>query len=856
MASVSEPFDKFNNESMSNTNSKVTRNHIHQLRTKFLKLLEENPNYFGTVLGSKLKAVEQLKFNTSFEEIKCIGLFPEKNQLKAVIVVKLPYGFNGDLCEQGSYEHVRFFIDWNNDGDYDDFNEDVGVASVNVHDIPQAKEKEICYTVVREFKPLPASCEKPFIVNIKAILSWRVVPTGPNFIPVWGNVVECKVQVAPTSKSEKEVQKVTEKTLKEVEVERQHFTKLLLDNPNYFGTLSDSKLESAQKIQYDTRYEQLECIGVLPEESIIAGTFKVKLPDGFDGGLCTAGSDEYFRFFIDWDNDGDFFDFNEDLGIAAVKVHDILEVKKGPLCYAVCKNFKSPQSSCHYPLIVRARVILSWKIPPTGPNFIPVWGNVLECWVQIAPTDGPVQRLIAEIIQPSPFSMPPECVTIDPLPGCVGPPQKSGIKLVGTAAGITFHHYEIEYSDDLGASWQRSGVIYPEPSPCGTSASASPTDNLQKFNAVLGYLDLTYLTPDTYYVRLTVHDSGTGTALATTIFEFMYNRVELTNVGGADVESDPTIGRKRLEWTGSEVSIGGDGVSIEGDAYVKGCGRITKQYQLSISNAYPPPVPLPLPTDAVPWTDILPTPVDYTPGTTHWFDSTCSWNYPIGELTKEWRPGVGPACSGLSRLTRRRWNTTTNGRHVIRLEEQDGPDVGPATVKQYDSVVVWLDNKDIRTVIHGIEGIGICEDVHLKKFTANQAQIKGIAWDPLIIDTATVPYTHPNDNFGTYHVSFAKQSEGSLPIPALTPTTRVPNILPGPLAVGASGVLANWDIVTAIDAGPAPSPYVPPPLGKLYRGEACTYNINLSANDTTLTGNGTTHHIGTFRFPIKIVNDL
>ncbi len=654
-------------------------------------------------------------------------------------------------------------------------------------------------------------------------------------------------------------------------MERQHFTQLLLENPNYFGTLPDSNLEAVQKIQYDTRYEQLECIGVFPEESTIAGTFKVKLPNGFRGGLCTPGSQEYFRFFIDWDNDGDFTDFNEDLGIASLNVHDILEVKKGALCYAVCKNFKSPQSSCHYPLVVRARVILSWQIPPTGPNFIPVWGNVLECWVQIAPTYGP-QGLIAQIAQPTP-SITPVCVDVETLPGCVGPPQKLGVKIVRTAAGSTFAQYDLKYSRN-GGPWDQSGIIYPEPAPCGTSALVSPTDNLQKFNAVLGYLDSAYLLPPGIYeVILTVHDSGTGTAVATTKFDLQKNVVSLTKAGFADVFFDTSISRNILKVDGSEVSIGG-WISITGSADVDGCGRIIKQYELSVSgDSYSPPA-APLPTAAVLWTNIVP-PVDYTgPDHPYWY--WCPGEFPNtingGHLTKVWGT-KGDPCPGQRYLLDSYWDTSSatvaasgGGRYVVRLKVEDKPvpPVVGAINTQYDSVIVWLDNKPLTVKLDGIEGEDSCEDLHLKKYEHNKARILGIAWDPLIIDTVPAPYTHPNDNFGHYSLTFAKDGQppvSILPPDVPTPTTRVPNILPGPLPVAlpaGSNVLANWDIKSAIDAGVAPSPYVPPPTGKLYRGEACTYTIDLYVSDTTRFGESGS--IRTVRaipnISRKIINDL
>src|SRR5262249_44712578 len=150
-------------------------------RLSMQKLLEANPNYFGTAVESPFPVEFPIKFDTSFEELTCVGLWPEKNLLMATIMVKLPFGFLGDLWKKGSREFVRFFVDWNGDGDFVDFNEDAGVAELSVHDIPEVRERKLCYAVRHELRPFFASCKDPYIVKLRAILSWQIVPTGPNF---------------------------------------------------------------------------------------------------------------------------------------------------------------------------------------------------------------------------------------------------------------------------------------------------------------------------------------------------------------------------------------------------------------------------------------------------------------------------------------------------------------------------------------------------------------------------------------------------------------------------------------------------------------------------------------------------
>ena len=138
----------------------------------------------------------------------------------------------------------------------------------------------------------------------------------------------------------------------------------------------------------------------------------------------------------------------------------------------------------------------------------------------------------------------------------------------------------------------------------------------------------------------------------------------------------------------------------------------------------------------------------------------------------------------------------------------------------------------------------------------SKLQIIGIAWDP-VIDEAWWPAVAPNNNFGHFTVSFKKQfgawqalsgdqNYRVPPLPAMPPVTI-------PVDSDAD-VLWEWDL-SMLDAGAAPSPYIPPPDPELYRKESCTYSVHLYVTDTTVVNEGTTHHT-THNVPIKIINDL
>ena len=109
---------------------------IESTRTQFRALLAANPNYFGTApdsVGDFPVIVEQ-SFETSYEELTCVSYSPKLDRLEATFIVKRPYGYSGDLCTNGSNEYVRFYVDYGAGW------QDVGPASVNVHDIPVGED--------------------------------------------------------------------------------------------------------------------------------------------------------------------------------------------------------------------------------------------------------------------------------------------------------------------------------------------------------------------------------------------------------------------------------------------------------------------------------------------------------------------------------------------------------------------------------------------------------------------------------------------------------------------------------------------------------------------------------------------
>ena len=61
---------------------------VQQERTNFKYLLAKNPNYFGNIPGSKLKADFKLIADTGFEQLNCVGYNPDTRNMEAIFSIK------------------------------------------------------------------------------------------------------------------------------------------------------------------------------------------------------------------------------------------------------------------------------------------------------------------------------------------------------------------------------------------------------------------------------------------------------------------------------------------------------------------------------------------------------------------------------------------------------------------------------------------------------------------------------------------------------------------------------------------------------------------------------------------------
>jgi len=137
--------------------------------------------------------------NTSYEELKCIGLDPNSpNTLVGVIQVKESAGYSGGPCTHGSQEFVTFWGDFDGNGSFETW---LGTAQVQVYDLGTVPRDGVYYAVRLpvDLDPYRQSCKSPRVVRIRAILSWNnpIPAANPNQVPAWGNREETYINIAP-----------------------------------------------------------------------------------------------------------------------------------------------------------------------------------------------------------------------------------------------------------------------------------------------------------------------------------------------------------------------------------------------------------------------------------------------------------------------------------------------------------------------------------------------------------------------------------------------------------------------------------------------------------------------------------
>jgi hypothetical protein len=416
--------------------------HLPQLRNNTHLLLLQNPNYFGNIsdpaIANKYKPVIILDtYRTWYEQLECIGYTPATQTLGAVVNIKQPSGYNGSPCYGGSREYVRFFLDYNHNGTW----VDCGITNFGIYD--HNFTDTLSYYADLTLDPAQLACchDTAVLPRVRAILSWNTPPPAntPGYQPTWGNVLESDIQLAPNNHilcylsgalKEQTQLKVNPELLNpefltktlpalsdlSLDVQKPsptpaalkqsygnavpdarialHAVSTYLNAPNPAASpdflqamLKDFNFANIFPVyenpQVDTAWEELGCVGLDRNSSQLNATVVIKQNVGYNGGLCTTGSNEYVAFYMDFGGGWVY------MGTSSVAVHDIPRNNPDPLAYDVSLTVNLDPYRQAWCSVGKAKVlaILSWSVPPTpnDPNYQPFFGDSEEATVEVQP---------------------------------------------------------------------------------------------------------------------------------------------------------------------------------------------------------------------------------------------------------------------------------------------------------------------------------------------------------------------------------------------------------------------------------------------------------------------------------------
>ena len=148
-----------------------------------------------------------------WEEITDCGFYPQETRLECVIEIRQPRGYGGPVGAFGSFEYVKFCVDWDNNGTFGTSpalgsTESVGDGIVHMHDESAGSAPPWHYAVYRDIDPpggprttlggASTSTEAQAItIRARAILSWTFEPTDCEYRPIWGSVHDFRIRLDP-----------------------------------------------------------------------------------------------------------------------------------------------------------------------------------------------------------------------------------------------------------------------------------------------------------------------------------------------------------------------------------------------------------------------------------------------------------------------------------------------------------------------------------------------------------------------------------------------------------------------------------------------------------------------------------
>jgi hypothetical protein len=167
------------------------------------------------------------------------------------------------------------------------------------------------------------------------------------------------------------------------ELARQNLRAQLIACPDYFGKITSNSFRAVLLIEQDTTYESIGYVTYSPNEEKLNATIQLNQKAGYSDADCA--SKEYLRFYLSLDGGSTWLD----QGVSSIDVRDVPGPK--PLQKKLSLDLSPVMTLC-LPgrLSPVVRTILSWNTPPPAemPEWIPVWGDVLNAQIRLAGVQG------------------------------------------------------------------------------------------------------------------------------------------------------------------------------------------------------------------------------------------------------------------------------------------------------------------------------------------------------------------------------------------------------------------------------------------------------------------------------------
>ncbi|MCB1033333.1 MAG: hypothetical protein KDD47_05815 [Acidobacteria bacterium] len=133
-----------------------------------------------------------------WEQIDACGYHPQRRELECAVEVRQRFGFAGTppgapgFNGPGSWEWVQFCVD------YGAGLVPVNISAVHVHDEAYGVNPPWYYGIsVQADTTLHQALVNGQTLRARAILSWTLIPTGCNFVPIWGNQADFRIKLDP-----------------------------------------------------------------------------------------------------------------------------------------------------------------------------------------------------------------------------------------------------------------------------------------------------------------------------------------------------------------------------------------------------------------------------------------------------------------------------------------------------------------------------------------------------------------------------------------------------------------------------------------------------------------------------------